>query len=80
MPANPILICAPTDDLRTQLEDQLAAGGYATTSVMRPAEAVAALRDKQYDLVLAEGLAVRCLVVLTSRTAQRTPAGMPADR
>ncbi|HEX3220413.1 MAG TPA: AAA family ATPase [Candidatus Limnocylindria bacterium] len=58
MPANPILICAPTDDLRTQLEDQLAAGGYATTSVTRPAEAVAALRDKQYDLVLAEGLAV----------------------
>jgi hypothetical protein len=37
MPANPILICAPTDDLRTQLEDQLAAGGYATTSVTRPA-------------------------------------------
>jgi len=58
MPANPILICAPTDDLRTQLETQLAAGGYATTSVSTPAEAVAALRDQQFDLVLAEGLAV----------------------
>jgi predicted NBD/HSP70 family sugar kinase len=58
MPANPILICAPTEDLRTQLETQLAAGGYATTSVTRPAEAVAALRDQQFDLVLAEGLAV----------------------
>jgi pilus assembly protein CpaE len=58
MPANPILICAPTDDLRTQLETQLAAGGYATTSVTTPAEAVAALRDQQFDLVLAEGLAV----------------------
>jgi hypothetical protein len=28
----------------------------------------------------AVGLAVRCLVVLTSRTAQRAPAAMPADR
>jgi pilus assembly protein CpaE len=58
MPANPILICAPTDDLRTQLETQLAAGGYTTASVTTPAEAVAALRDQEYDLVLAEGLAV----------------------
>lgn len=58
MPANPILICAPTDDLRTQLEAQLAAVGYSTSSVLTPAEAVAALRDQQFDLVLAEGLAV----------------------
>ena len=58
MPANPILICAPTEDLRTQLETQLAGGGYTTTSVTTPADAVAALRDNQYDLVLAEGLAV----------------------
>jgi pilus assembly protein CpaE len=58
MPANPILICAPTDDLRTQLETQLADGGYVTTSVSTPADAVAALRDQPFDLVLAEGLAV----------------------
>jgi pilus assembly protein CpaE len=58
MPANPILICAPTDDLRQQLETQLSDAGYATTSVTTPAEAVAALRDQTFDLVLAEGLAV----------------------
>jgi len=58
MPANPILICAPTDELQAQLEAQLGAGGYATTSVKTPAEAVASLRDQQFDLVLAEGLAV----------------------
>lgn len=58
MPANPILICAPTDDLRTELEAQLANAGYATHSVHTPAEATAALRDAGYDLVIAEGLAV----------------------
>jgi DNA-binding response OmpR family regulator len=58
MPANPILICAPSNDLRTQLESQLADAGYATTSVTTPADAVAALRDQTYDLVVAEGLAV----------------------
>ncbi|HEX6656113.1 MAG TPA: AAA family ATPase [Candidatus Limnocylindria bacterium] len=58
MPANPILVCAPTEELRTQLESQLAAGGYSTTSVNTPAEAVASLRDQPFDLVLAEGLAV----------------------
>lgn len=58
MPANPILICAPTEGLRAQLETQFAAAGYSTTSVTTPAEAVAALRDRQFDLVVAEGLAV----------------------
>ena len=58
MPANPILICAPTEGLRTQLETQLAGAGYTTTSVTTPAAAVAALRDQQFDLVVAEGLAV----------------------
>ena len=58
MPANPILICAPSDDLRTELEAQLANAGYATQSVHTPAEASAALRDAGYDLVIAEGLAV----------------------
>jgi pilus assembly protein CpaE len=58
MPANPILICAPSDDLRQQLEGQLGDAGYTTTSVTTPADAVAALRDQTYDLVVAEGLAV----------------------
>ena len=58
MPANPILICAPSDDLRSELEAQLANAGYATQSVHTPAEASAALRDAGYDLVIAEGLAV----------------------
>lgn len=58
MPANPILICAPSEELRAQLEDHLAAAGHATHSVASPAEAVGALRDAGYDLVVAEGLAV----------------------
>jgi pilus assembly protein CpaE len=58
MPANPILICAPSDDLRGELEAQLANAGYTTQSVQSPAEATAALRDAGYDLVIAEGLAV----------------------
>jgi pilus assembly protein CpaE len=58
MPANPILICAPTDDLRAQLEAQLTSAGYLTSTVTTPADAVAALRDQPFDLVLAEGLAV----------------------
>lgn len=58
MAANPILICAPSDELRGQLEDHLAAAGYSTHSVTTPAEAVAALRDAGFDLVMAEGLAV----------------------
>jgi pilus assembly protein CpaE len=58
MPANPILICAPSADLRELLEGQLGGAGYTTTSVTTPAAAVAALRDQMFDLVVAEGLAV----------------------
>jgi pilus assembly protein CpaE len=58
MPANPILICAPSDELRTQLEAQLTSAGYVISTVTTPADAVAALRDQPFDLVLAEGLAV----------------------
>ncbi|HEX2193753.1 MAG TPA: AAA family ATPase [Candidatus Limnocylindria bacterium] len=58
MAANPILICAPSDELRGELEAQLANTGYQTHSVHSPAEAAAALRDASYDLVIAEGLAV----------------------
>ncbi len=58
MAANPILICAPTEELRTSLQEQLTGAGYVTTTVATPADAVGALRDKTFDLVLAEGLAV----------------------
>jgi pilus assembly protein CpaE len=58
MPANPILICAPSERLRAELEEELANARYPTTTVETPADAVAALRDSTYDLVVAEGLAV----------------------
>ena len=57
MPANPILICAPSPEVRTQLE-QLGEAGYVTTSVNTAAEVVAAVGAHPYDLVVAEGLAV----------------------
>ena len=57
MPANPILICAPSPDLRAQLE-RLGEAGYVTTSVDTAAEAVNALGTHPFDLVVAEGLAV----------------------
>lgn len=58
MPGNPILLCAPTESLRSSLEQTLATAGYHTAAVPTPADAVAALRDARYDLVVAEGLAV----------------------
>lgn len=58
MAANPILICAPTDDLRSSIEEYLSSSGYTTFAARSPADAVAALRDRTFDLVVAEGLAV----------------------
>ena len=58
MPGNPILLCAPQSDLRDRLERELIASGYPVSSVDSPAEAVAALRDARFDLVVADGLAV----------------------
>ena len=57
MPANPILICARGQELRNELETALADAGYRTTSVTTPADAVAAMRGKAVDLIVAEGLA-----------------------
>ncbi|MBW3613032.1 MAG: hypothetical protein KY392_04130 [Chloroflexi bacterium] len=57
MPSNPILICARSPDLRTELESALSEAGYATTSVTTPADAVAAMRSRPIDLIVAEGLA-----------------------
>jgi len=58
MPANSILICAPTTELRENIERTLRNAGYATTSVISPAAAVASLSEGPIDLVVAEGLAV----------------------
>lgn len=57
MPSNPILICARSPELRTELESGLSEAGYATTSVTTPADAVAAMRGRPVDLIVAEGLA-----------------------
>jgi pilus assembly protein CpaE len=57
MPPNPILICARATDLRSELEQALAAAGYRTAVVGTPADAVASMRDDPPDLVVAEGLA-----------------------
>ena len=57
MPSNSILICARSPELRTELESALGDAGYATTSVGTPADAVAVMRSRPIDLIVAEGLA-----------------------
>ena len=57
MPTNPILICARSPELRTELEEALTAAGYSVRSVTTPADAVAAMRGQTPDLIVAEGLA-----------------------
>jgi pilus assembly protein CpaE len=57
MPTNPILICARTQELRDELESALGAAGYMTATVTTPADAVAAMRGRTTDLIVAEGLA-----------------------
>ena len=57
MPSNPILICARDTGLRNELETAFAEAGYPTASVGSPADAVAAMRSRNFDLIVAEGLA-----------------------
>jgi pilus assembly protein CpaE len=57
MPSNPILICARSSELRTELETALGDAGHPTTSVGTPADAVAVMRARPIDLIVAEGLA-----------------------
>jgi len=57
MPSNLILICARDATLRAELESALADAGHVTTSVDSPADAVAAMRGRSFDLIVAEGLA-----------------------
>ena len=73
MPANPILICAPSPDLRSRLE-QLREAGYATTIVDTAADAVSALRAGPFDLIVAEGLAVSGGIArIRGATAKQVP-------
>jgi len=58
MAGNPILLCAPVGDLRARLEQELTAAGYPVSTARTPADAVAALRDASFDLVVADGLSV----------------------
>ncbi len=57
MPSNSILICARGPELRGELETTLSDAGYSIVSVTTPADAVAAMRDRHVDLLVAEGLA-----------------------
>jgi pilus assembly protein CpaE len=57
MPPTSILICARGPELRSELEAALADAGHRTVSVTTPADAVAAIRGKPVDLIVAEGLA-----------------------
>jgi len=73
VPANPILICAPSPDLRARLE-QLREAGYATTTVETAADSVSALRAGPFDLIIAEGLAVSGAI---ARIRGATPKQVP---
>jgi pilus assembly protein CpaE len=57
MPSNSILICARGQELRNELESALSDAGYAIATVSTPADAVAAMRGRRVDLIVAEGLA-----------------------
>ena len=57
MPSNTILICARAPELTAELEMALGDAGYATKTVTTPADAVAVMRGRPVDLIVAEGLA-----------------------
>jgi pilus assembly protein CpaE len=68
MPTNTILICARGQELRSELEAALTEAGHRVESVSTPADAVAAMRARPADLVVAEGLAASG-AIRTLRTA-----------
>ncbi|MDQ2689428.1 MAG: hypothetical protein M3Y29_04020 [Chloroflexota bacterium] len=75
MPSNSILICARGPELRTELEAALSDAGYATSTVTTPADAVAAMRGRAVDLIVAEGLAASGAIgsLRTAAEGQVTP-------
>jgi pilus assembly protein CpaE len=73
VPANPILICAPSPQLRARLEE-LRGAGYVTTTVETAGDAVSALRTAPFDLIIAEGLAVSGAIAgIRSATPRQIP-------
>ena len=77
MPANPILICAPSAQLRTQLL-QLGDAGYVLTTVETAADAISALRTQSFDMIVAEGLAVSGAIVrMREAMAGQVPLVVP---
>jgi pilus assembly protein CpaE len=75
MPPNPILIVARDNSLRTEVETTLRDAGYACSSVTSPADGVAAMREKEFDLIVAEGLAASGAIasLRTARSGSVTP-------
>src|SRR5687767_3111984 len=75
MPPNPILIVARDNSLRTEVETTLRDAGYACSSVTSPADGVAAMREKEFDLIVAEGLAASGAIssLRTARSGTVTP-------
>ena len=75
MPPNPILIVARDSSLRTELETTLRDAGYACSSVTSPADGVAAMRAREFDLIVAEGLAASGAIstLRTGRSGAVTP-------
>ena len=57
MAATSVLICARGQELRSALESALTDAGHRVESVSTPAEAVASMRARHPDLIVAEGLA-----------------------
>lgn len=73
MPANPILLCMPTESLREHVRQALASAGYRVTSVATAPAAVAALGDGPIDLVVAEGLPVSGAIASLRTAADNSP-------
>lgn len=73
MPANPILLCLPTDALRERVQQALTKVGYQITSVATAPAAVAALGDGPIDLVVAEGLPVSGAIGSLRTAADNAP-------
>lgn len=56
--ANPILLCVPSAELRLQVDESLAAVGFAPRSATSAGEATELLRDHRWDLLVLDGAAV----------------------
>jgi PleD family two-component response regulator len=75
MPATSILICARGQELRSELESALTDAGHRVESVSTPADAVASMRARPVDLIVAEGLAASGAIasLRTSSDGRITP-------